>query len=708
MAQTGSKCISSRLRARAFSLALAGSFVCVGSLHAQESASASADVINGWFDDLNAHDTVSASYETIEPGSRRDSIMVNQGVISVFVPSEALFHAADLNIKISFDSIVFTGLIQADTHISADRIEVPGALDVSFGFAPGAKSTPEIPQDGDKIPDTNNDLTETTTLFDASTASYQGVLIEGFSTPRAVDSLKQASGNPKTFARAALDALREVAINRAFIDAAASTTRSADAVFNTSSYKDLVIIGMADGRIAEESVDEFVLNELLAPATDGSPAEMLNFRAGPIYARGVDIAPLAGLLDGKIDPLRATLLDREEILNIEFSANGVEGRLDGILIENVTVQAQRPLEIFDLLEMEMNGNSVPEEKLGVAVIQALGAFSVGRFEISGLSVDSQDINFDLRRMLLRELNGRGLDELSLEGLEVGTIDTGEGSIDHIGIGKVKFPAISALVALDGPGEPTPQQVLAALPRVGHVLLSNLASRAKPQADIEGFETGIAFFEMRQGYDIGSIPTSISVILDGLIAPVKVINDLEIKALLEGLEIEDVEVNQTLTARWDPATKDFIISDLTISMRDGGTASLSLALGNVPESLFTNPEAAQLALTGATFKSAKLHVEGADIISAFLREEASKSQISEELLVEGLVDAMRGDLGPLTETAFGGELLSSLRVFLKDPNDLVVAFEPQTPVPMTEILGLALTSPQLLAKRLGGRIAANAQ
>lgn len=708
MAQTGSNCASSRLHACAFSLVLAGSVACVGSLHAQEPASASADVINGWFDDLNTYDTVSASYETIEPGTQRESIIVNNGVISVFVPSEALFDAADLSIEISFDRIVFTGLTQTDSQISAERIEIPGALEVSFGFAPAESPAPATPQDDNNEPDTNTDVTGTPNLYNTSSASYQDVLIEDFLAPRAIGTLKQASGSPKAFARAALNALREVAIKRVFIDAATSTTWSADAILSTSSYKDLVIIGIADGRLAEERINELVLSEPLTPATDDSPAETFNFRAGPIYARGVDIVPLVGLLDGKTDPFRATLLDREEILNIEFSADGVEGRLDGILIENVTVQAQAPLEIFDLLDMEMNGNSVPEEKLGIAALQAFGAFSVGRFEFSGISVDSQELDVDLRRVLLRDLSGRGLGELSFEDLDLELSDIGQGSVDHIGIGKVEFPAISAVVSLDGPGEPTPQQVLAALPRIGHVLLSNLASQTNPQADTGEYESGIVFFEMRQGYSVGSIPTSISVVLDGLIAPVNVITDQGLKSLLEGLEIEDVEVNQTFKARWDPVTKDFTISELTVSMRDGGNASLSLALGNVPESLFTNPESAQIALAGATFNSAKLHVRGAEIVSAFLRVDSSRNQISEGLLVEGLVDAMRGDLGPLRDTVFGGELMSSLRDFLKDPDDLIVALEPQAPVPMTEILGLALTSPQLLPERLGARVATNAQ
>lgn len=708
MAQTGSKCISSRLSTCAFLLVLASSFAWVGSAHAQEPASASADVINGWFDGLNAHDTVSASYETIEPGKRRDSVTVNKGVISVFVPSEELFDTADLGIKISFDSIIFTGLTQTDTHIAANQIEIPGAFDITIGLAPEEKLAPAPLQDDKETADTNNDVAKVPETPGSSISSYQGVLIEGFSAPRAIESLKRASSSPKVFARTAFDAFREIKINRAFVETLTSATRSADTNLSNSSSKDLVIIGMADGRIAEQSVDEFEVNELLTPATDGNPIETQRFLAGPVYARGFDIAPLAGLLDGKTDPERTTLLDRKEILNIEFSSAGANGQLGGILVENVTVQAQEPLAIFDLLEAEMNGTPVSEEKLGVAVLQALGTFSVGRFEFSNLSVDSREADVDLRRLLLREVSGRGLGELSVEDLELAIDGSGNASVDHIGIGKVKFPAIAALIALDGPGEPTSQQILAALPRVGHVLSSKLYSRVQAEADTEEVELELALFEIRQGYDIGNIPTNISLILDGLIAPVNAIDDPEFKALLTGLKIEELEFNQSFAAGWDPVTKDFVISDLTLSLRDGGNASFSLALGNVPESLFTNPEAAQLALVGATFKSAKLQVEGADIISAFLKEESSRNQISEELMVEGLVDAMRGDLGPLTDTAFGGELLSSLRGFLKDPDELTVAFEPQAPVPMTEILGLALTSPQLLPERLGARIAANAR
>ena len=162
----------------------------------------------------------------------------------------------------------------------------------------------------------------------------------------------------------------------------------------------------------------------------------------------------------------------------------------------------------------------------------------------------------------------------------------------------------------------------------------------------------------------------------------------------------------MSIAWDPNTQDLRLSDLSFELKDGGRASLALTLGQVPKTIFTAPQQAQTALASATFKSAELRVIGAEVVTVFLKTESAKNQISPEMLAEGLIESLRGEMGPLAGTAFSEELLAALRDFLKQPDELVVAFEPSSPVPMAEILGLAITGPQALPERLGARVAAN--
>lgn len=696
--RTGAKCVMAVLT-------VAGVAEASGIAHAQEASTPATSIIGKWLETLNGYDTVSTSYGAIEPGDSPRSATVKDGVIIIELPSNQTFEAGDVTLRVSFDAIAFTGLTQSGDQISADRIEIPGSIDIGTTLTTedGAASNSVEPKPDDSASAMQETPDSAKTVGSQFHASYQDILIEGVSAPLELPELNLAKTDPMAFARAIFNTLRKVTIKRAFIASGTATSTTPDVGSSAATYEDLSLFGMADGRIAEEYVGEVHSTETTAITNPDGTAQKIDVKMGPIVVRGVDLVPLAPLFGAPAEADRTVLLDREEILNLEITGADAQGKIGGIMLENVSVPKQEPLRLFALLELQSKGETVSEEDLGIAAIEALGAFSLGRMEFNDLEVTADQGKASLRRFLLRDLSGQGLGEIALDDFFVSMADQGEAEFDHAGISGIDFPPIAALAALEGVDNPSPQQLQDALPIIRKVIVSSLGI-AIPA---ENVSLGLDLFEMSQGAHVGKIPTRTSLIVDGLILPTDQITDENVKSLLQSLDIEELAINQSLSVAWDPNTRDLSIRDLTWEMVDGGTATLTLTLGNVPETLFTNPEMAQVALASATFKKADLRVKGAQIVNAFLDQESAKNQIPKDMLAEGLVETLRGELGPFAGTAFSEELLGALRTFLDNPDELAVTFAPATPVPMAEILGLVMTSPQALPERLGARAAATA-
>jgi hypothetical protein len=697
--RSGAKCL-------ALGMTLSYLPVVPGSAQAQEAAAPASDIVSTWFDTLNNSDMVSTSYGSIEPGASPRNATVKNGVITIELPADQAFKAGDVTLRLSFDAIAFTGLTQTGDEITADRIEVPESFDVDMTFKTkdGTASAPSEPKPDDSasaMQEAPDDGLKT--VGGQFHTSYRDILIEGLSVPRALPGLDLAKSDPMAFARAIFDTTRKVAIKRAFVTSATATSTTPDVGSTSATYDNLSLIGMADGRIAEEYVGEIRSTETSPVIASNGVPQKIEVKAGPIIARGVDLVPLAPLFGAPAETGRTVLLDREEILNLQISGAEARGEIGGILLENISVPKQEPLRLFSLLEKQGKGEPVSEEDLGIAALEAVGAFSLGRLEVNGFEVTADQGKASLRRFLVRDLSGQGLGEFALDDFSISMTDQGNVEFDHAGISGIDFPPIAALTALEGVDNPSPQQIQDALPVIRNVLVSSLGMTIPA----ENVSLGLDLFELTQGGHVSKIPTRTSLIVDGLLIPTEQITDESVKSLLQSLNIEELSINESLSMAWDPNTKDLNIRDLTIEMVDGGTATLSLTLGNVPETLFTNPETAQVALASATFKKANLRVKGAEIVTAFLNEESDKNQMSKEMLAEGLVETLRGELGPLAGTAFSEEFLAALRTFLNNPDELAVTFEPAAPVPMAEILGLVMTSPQALPERLGAKGVATA-
>lgn len=663
---------------------------------AETVSNAAKDLLTGWFAELAASDAFSASYSAILPGERNRSAVIKNGVLSYELPSDGFFGAGDLKLSLRFDEINFDGLRLMGGKVHAGAIEVPGSLDISISLVP-------------EKPDSAEDIAVPANTGSTIEISYEDLLLEGLSLPASLPDAQSAPG-PSALVLSYLTVLREVKIARAFATQATATSRFDTGEMSSALYEDIVLIALEDGRIAEQSVGKIRTIEEITPGQAQSPITNMDLTVHDFVLRGLDMVPLIALLGGPVDADRTVLLDREELSGIEFSTDDVSGTIGNVLIEDIDLLSLEPLSFFPLLDQEAAGEPVAERDLAAAAMEAIGVFSLGRFQIDELEVEAEDGKGSIRRILARELSGTGARELSVDGVDIEVTDGGSAYVAHAGLSRLAFPPFAALLALDDVAEPTPSQIREALPTVGKILLSDLDLNIGSGASGPSASTGSTWFqldllELLQGGFVSNIPTRTSLIVDGIGMPTSLLDNPALETMLEKLNVSEVEINHALSFAWNPDTKDLVLRNISLQLLDGGKASLSLVLGNVPPTLFTRPELAQIALASAEFKSGHLRLESADLVAAFISDEAVKNSLSEGQLAEGLVETLRGELGALSDTQFGADLIAAVRNFLADPDELVIDLTPATPVPMTELLGLAVTNPNKIPERLGARVTA---
>ncbi|MEP3304135.1 MAG: hypothetical protein ABJO05_19395, partial [Roseibium sp.] len=346
---------------------------------------AAASLLAGWFADLDASDAFSARYSAILPGDRNRSAVIRDGVLSYELPAESLFGAGDLKLSLRFDEISFDGLRLMGDKLHAGAIEVPGSLDISISFEPERSSSAE----NTAVPTNTGSTIE---------ISYEDLLIEGLSFPVSLPDAKSTSG-PSALVLSYLTALRDVKIARAFATQATATSRFDTGEMSTALYEDIVLIALEDGRIAEQGIGKIRTIEEITPDHVQSPITNMDLTVHDFVLHGLDMVPIIALLGGPVDADRTVLLDREELSEIHFSTGDVSGTIGNVLIEDIDLLSLEPLSFFPLLVQETAGKPVAEGDLAVAAMEAIGVFSLGRFQIDELEVEAEDGKGSIRRIL---------------------------------------------------------------------------------------------------------------------------------------------------------------------------------------------------------------------------------------------------------------------------------------------------------------------
>ncbi|MDJ0930815.1 hypothetical protein [Breoghania sp.] len=206
--------------------------------------------------------------------------------------------------------------------------------------------------------------------------------------------------------------------------------------------------------------------------------------------------------------------------------------------------------------------------------------------------------------------------------------------------------------------------------------------------------------------IGPIPTSISSTLTDLDMPVSLVNNPQGRAALKDLGFDVLKINQDLSVHWDKDTGDLDLEQAHVSLENGATATVKLTLGGVPQFLFEDPRRAQESLATLTVKRGSIVIEDASTIIRMIELQAKKANVSQLEIRAATVAQIRDALGPLASSTFADDLSDAADRFMQNPERLEVRLDQKSPIPVTQLLGMAATAPQAIPNVLGANVSAD--
>lgn len=157
---------------------------------------------------------------------------------------------------------------------------------------------------------------------------------------------------------------------------------------------------------------------------------------------------------------------------------------------------------------------------------------------------------------------------------------------------------------------------------------------------------------------------------------------------------------------DPQTQVTTIDTLAVTLRDGGSITISGKFGNTPATRASDPESSMRALTqmsilALTFRYADDSLAGKILDAAAKQQGTTRQQYAQQLSA-----ALPFFLVMIQNPGFQNKVATAIGRFLADPQSLTISIQPDRPLTGGEIFGLLQTAPQTLPDVLGVVIEAN--
>ena len=211
---------------------------------------------------------------------------------------------------------------------------------------------------------------------------------------------------------------------------------------------------------------------------------------------------------------------------------------------------------------------------------------------------------------------------------------------------------------------------------------------------------------------GDLPIASHFAIDALKVEADDLNENSRKALAD-LGYEGLALNVEGLGRWDPDTATVEVTDVKVSGKNAGTLAINLSLGGVTQDLVRQlnvlqdePEKAMGLLQGVTIKSITIRLDNSSIIERILDMQARESGTDRDTLVQQLTAGMPMMVTILQNPELQNNVVEAMTLFLSNPVSLEITARPQSPVPISQILGQAMFAPQALPQILGMNISAN--
>lgn len=706
--------------------------VLVMSLPSHAFANQASVLVDRWMADFTSMGASVASYERAEDGANENDVTIHGVKIEFAIPLPGGEDKVD--VKLGVDAVTFEGLTETEKGYEAAKISVPGTAraDVEipgkyFDTASAGQTQLEIPSPEDEAAEApaEGEAGETQESAEAPEAaapdaapaepvriilSQTGYVAEGMAWSR----LPEVAEDPQRPVTRYLDIARTLLDgkgDRYHVGTMTLEMTGPDGMNQKTVYEDYVMTGYKDFRIDEYSVGKTVQTQDFMPLEPGGKMAQMTMTVGKQVVKDIDFMPLLTLIGQGSDPSRMTIMGSQTVEDMTVNVASVDVKIGSVTSDPMSITRAEALPILPYLDqLALDESAVDTDAAGEAAVDSLRFFKADGMAVNGVSFTAPDLTGSLDKFEMKDISSEGLGLFAFDGFKLDS-DQGAQSVSvnlgRIAVGDIDFPLMDALIRttqLETHGmDPSVQDILDARPIIGLAEVLDVSVKAAALGD-SPIELE-AYRQTEKGH-INRIPTEAGLVIKGLRFPAAMVPDPQFQDLAKRLNISEVVIDQNFEMNWDESTGDLTLKDLSLEMKDGGKIHMTFTIGGIPKDIFENPELAQMALATASIKSGRIEAENLAVLSAFIGAQADQSGLTQEELAAGLVDTMAQDMGPLTGTRFGEELLEAARTFAADPKNIVIEMAPKAPVPVTQILGAGATAPQTIPDLLGASATAD--
>ncbi|WP_306257245.1 hypothetical protein [Pararhizobium sp. IMCC21322] len=194
-------------------------------------------------------------------------------------------------------------------------------------------------------------------------------------------------------------------------------------------------------------------------------------------------------------------------------------------------------------------------------------------------------------------------------------------------------------------------------------------------------------------------------IDDLSVPASFMEN-EAKTFMDASGYESLILDVSIDAAYDAAGQTLDLNKMTFDAQDMGVINFSANLGGMVDELLRDPEQIQGLMATATLRSASLSFannsifeKGLDFAAKMTGQDASQLK-AQAPFVLGFA------LAQINNEAFTKMVTEAVTKFLDSPNSLSVTIAPENPVPVAQIAGAAMSSPQVVPDLLSVTVEAN--
>lgn len=194
-------------------------------------------------------------------------------------------------------------------------------------------------------------------------------------------------------------------------------------------------------------------------------------------------------------------------------------------------------------------------------------------------------------------------------------------------------------------------------------------------------------------------------IDDLSIPASIMEN-EAKAFMAASGYESLILDVAIDAGYDAAGQTLDLNMLSFDAQDMGVINFSADLGGIVDEMLRDPEQIQGLMATATLRSASLSFsnnsifeKGLDFAATMTGQDASQLKAQAPFL-------LGFGLAQINNQAFTKMVTEAVTKFLETPNSLTVTLAPENPVPVAQIAGAAMSSPQVVPDLLSVTVEAN--